>query len=312
MQKAALRHPSISLPTPDGIESEDDFRAYVNQFRAAIDNQYIVPLSERLAQAFPVKVRHGKISGVPVEEFSPLEGNSDKRVLINLHGGGFFSGAVTVGRVESIPMAYLGKFRVISVDYRQGYEHTYPAASEDVEAVYRELLRDYASANIGIYGGSAGGMLTAQAIAWIIEKGLPAPGVAGVFSSGAGSGGGDGTFFSRIGTAEPPLQAEFARSFSRSTRFGYFSSVMPRDYLANPVDAPVELLSKFPPTLLITATRAFDLSPAIAFHRALSRAGAEASLHVFDGLGHCFYYNAFLPEADDAYHSVIRFFEERL
>ena len=81
------------------------------------------------------------------------------------------------------------------------------------------------------------------------------------------------------------------------------------DPMATPIHAPAELLAKFPPTLVITATRALDLSGAILFHRALVRAGAEASLHVFDGFGHCFYYNAFLPESRDAYQTIVRFFD---
>ena len=46
-------------------------------------------------------------------------------------------------------MANLGKFRVVSVDYRQGYEHKFPAASEDVCAVYEELLKTFAPTQIG-------------------------------------------------------------------------------------------------------------------------------------------------------------------
>jgi monoterpene epsilon-lactone hydrolase len=33
---------------------------------------------------------------------------------------------------------------------------------------------------------------------------------------------------------------------------------------------------------------------------------------VFDGLGHCFYYSAWLPEAQDAYDTLIRFFRRHL
>ncbi|HKT73940.1 MAG TPA: hypothetical protein VJQ47_13695 [Steroidobacteraceae bacterium] len=64
--------------------------------------------------------------------------------------------------------------------------------------------------------------------------------------------------------------------------------------------------------MLVTGTRAFDLSPAIGTHRALSQAGVDASLHVFDGLGHCFYYFAGTPESDDACDTMIRFFRKHL
>jgi carboxylesterase type B len=98
------------------------------------------------------------------------------RVLINLHGGAFLWGAHSGGLVESIPVASVGKLKVISVDYRQGPEATFPAASEDVAAVYTALLKRYEPQNIGIYGCSAGGVLTAQSVAWIAAHGLPRPG----------------------------------------------------------------------------------------------------------------------------------------
>ena len=95
-------------------------------------------------------------------------------------------------------------------------------------------------------------------------------------------------------------------------RVGYFSTTRPDLPLANPNLGPLELRAKFPPTLLVTGTRALDLSPAIGTHRALSQVGVDASLHVFDGLGHCFYYFAGTPEADDAYETMIPFFRKHL
>jgi acetyl esterase/lipase len=74
----------------------------------------------------------------------------------------------------------------------------------------------------------------------------------------------------------------------------------------------VSFRAQFPPTLLITGTRAFDMSPAIATHRALVQAGVDASLHVFDGLGHCFYYDATAPEGADAYQTIVGFFRKQL
>jgi acetyl esterase/lipase len=82
--------------------------------------------------------------------------------------------------------------------------------------------------------------------------------------------------------------------------------------MVNPCVAPISFRAKFPPALLITATRAFDMSPAIAMHRALVQAGVDASLHVFDGLGHCFYYDATAPEGADAYQTMVRFFRKHL
>ena len=169
MAAALSRSPRIVIPRAKDFTTEADFKAMADGFRANVDMAFARPLSERLLDAFPVNITAGRLGGVSVEEFTPLDGLDSARVLINLHGGGFFAGATYVSRAESIPIANLSKIRVVSVDYRQGYEHKFPAASEDICAVYKELLKSFAPTQIGICGGSAGGVLTAQGTAWILR-----------------------------------------------------------------------------------------------------------------------------------------------
>ena len=309
MAAALSRSPRAAIPGPHDFATEADFKVMVDGFREAMDSGHGQAMSDRLLEQFPVTITLGSIGGVPVEEFAPLNAMDEDRVLINLHGGAFYAGAIYIGRVESIPIANLGKFRVISVDYRQGYEHKFPAASEDVAAVYAELLKDYAPSQIGIYGGSAGGVLAAQATAWILENGMPAPGAIGIFGAGTG-GAGDSDFFAAFATGLPAPSGLLSRVANASV--GYFSNASDEDFLVNPILAPIEFRAKFPPTLLITGTRAFDMSPAIATHRALVQAEVDASLHVFDGLAHCFYYEATSPEGADANQTIVRFFKRHL
>src|SRR3546814_7333243 len=99
---------------------------------------------------------HKAIAGVPVDIVTPAAGvAADKRdkVLLNFHGGGFVLGNGGVGgRMEAVPVAGLGGYRVITVDYRQAPEAVYPAATEDALAVYKELLKTYRPQDIGVYG----------------------------------------------------------------------------------------------------------------------------------------------------------------
>ncbi len=60
-------------------------------------------------------------------------------MLINLHGGGFNSDSGSL--IEGVPICNLSKIPVISVYYRLAPENPFPAAVDDVVAVYRELLR---------------------------------------------------------------------------------------------------------------------------------------------------------------------------
>jgi acetyl esterase/lipase len=136
---------------------------------------------------FDVTVSEEKIAGVPSVIFTPKTGvlaSNESKVLINLHGGGFFVGEPWP---ESIPIPAVARIRVIGIDYRMGPEYKFPAASEDVAAVYKALLRDHAPENIGMCGCSAGGKLTAQAVAWFQTHGLPRPGAIGLFGTGAES-----------------------------------------------------------------------------------------------------------------------------
>lgn len=298
-----------SIPRLDTISDEVEFRALVIEFREKIDAQFGRPFSDALLSQYPVEIEEKSIGGVPVEIFTPPGGGIAGQILINLHGGAFCAGAKYIGRVESIPLCHIGGWKIVSVDYRQGFEHKFPTASEDVAAVFTALLEEYPAGAIGLYGGSAGGILTGQATAWLIEHGQPVPGAIGMFGAGTG-GSGDASYFYPIANGQPPpldMMLEL-----RGAKVGYFSETNLNNPLMNPIKAPVDFRAKFPPALLITGTRAFDLSPAIATHRALCQAGVDASLHVFDGVGHCFYYNVQLPEGQDAYATVVRFFREKL
>src|SRR3546814_17208371 len=97
----------------------------------------------------------------------------------------FRSGGVG-GRMEAVPVAGLGGYRVITVDYRQAPEAVYPAATEDALAVYKELLKTYRPQDIGVYGPSAGGMLTAQLLARLGKEGVPTPAVIANIAPGPG------------------------------------------------------------------------------------------------------------------------------
>jgi acetyl esterase/lipase len=53
---------------------------------------------------------------------------------------------------------------------------------DDAIAVYKELLKTYKPTHIGIYGTSAGAILTAEVTAQLKQLNLPLPGATGIFS----------------------------------------------------------------------------------------------------------------------------------
>jgi acetyl esterase/lipase len=142
----------------------------------------------RQRELFPVDREDATIGGVHAYVCTPKSGiapeNRD-RVLSDLHGGGFRDGWPACAELEQMPIAALGRIKVMSLDYRQGPRQRHPAASEDVAAAYRELLKTYRPENIGIYGCSARGLLAAISVAWLQREGLPPNGAVGVLCSGA-------------------------------------------------------------------------------------------------------------------------------
>jgi len=262
---------------------------------------------KHLRELYHVVMTPKEIGGVYTEVFEPSDGIAPKnqnRVLINLHGGGFQRNARTASHVESVPIASVGKIKIVSVDYRQAPEYTFPAASEDVAAVYRELLKRYKPQNIGIFGCSAGAMLTAEAIAWFQRVNLPTPGASGMFSGGA-SYYMEGDSAIVFGTSLLGLPSESALDNP------YFKAANIEDPLVSPAVSK-EVMRKFPPSLLIAGIRDGAMSSVVHTHTLLVSQGVEAELHIWEGLGHCFFGNPDLPDSREVYTVIVKFFETHL
>lgn len=270
---------------------------------------------DRLAEArrtYDVRIEHERLNGVPVDVVTPQAGvppaNAD-RVLINVHGGAFMWGSGSGALLEAVPIAAVGRIKVVTVDYRLAPEHRFPAASEDVAAVYRALLKDHRPESIGIYGCSAGGIITAQAVAWFQAHGLPAPGAIGTFCGTGAPYGGDSAVLAGPLTGGKPLPEGAALPDTLPSV--YMTGVAADNPLAYPI-ASRAVLAKFPPTLHLAGSRDFAASTLTTMHRKLSSAGVESELFLFDGMGHAFFMWPDLPESREAYEVITRFFDRRL
>lgn len=281
--------------------------------------QFLQTYLARQRILYPVERRDVRIAGVHAYIFTPKSGVSARnrhRVLIDLHGGGFSGCWPACAELESMPIAALGKIEVVSLDYREGPQYRFPAASEDVAAVYKALLKTHRPQSIGIYGCSAGGMLTAMAVAWFDRHRLPRPGAVGILCAGAattgGAGfGGDATYTALpLGEARmPPSPASRPKSSPLSLE--YLAGTDPHDPLVAPVNSP-RILAWFPPTLIVTATRDFAMSNAVYTDTQLVKAGVNTQLHVWEGLFHGFFYNPDVPESRDCYAVIVKFFDQEL
>ncbi len=265
--------------------------------------------ARRIEALYPVDIADEAIGGVPTQIVTPKQGIAPAqkhRVLINLHGGAFLWGAGSGGLVEAVPVASVGRIKVVTVDYREGPEHAFPSASEDVAAVYNALLKQYPAKNIGIYGCSAGAVLTGEAVAWLVSKKIPAPGAIGTFCSSVATFDGDSRWVTPPLTGDPPPKTVF-----KLYDLPYFAGAKENDPLVVPGNSP-QLLAQFPPTLLITGTRDFALSTVVQSERLLSNAGVQTEMHIWDGMWHSFFSDPEMPESREAYAVMARFFDRHL
>jgi acetyl esterase/lipase len=263
--------------------------------------------SAEARRIFPVNVEPLTLAGVQTDIITPLTMPQENkaRVLINLHGGGFNSDSGSL--IEGIPICNLTKIKVVSVYYRLAPENPFPAAVDDVITVYKELLKTYKPRNIGIFGTSAGGILTAEVTVRLKQLGLPLPGALGLFT----------------------MLADFSRTSDSQQWFalnGLSGSIAPQDPNAghddeyvgktdrrDPVLSPLFAdLHGFPPALLVTGTRDALLSSTTIFHRALLHAGVDAQLLVFEAMPHAFWYHFQFPETNEALDMMAKFFDEKV
>lgn len=261
--------------------------------------------SAEAMRLYPVKVQEKTIAGVRTDIITPLDRTKGNRVLINLHGGGFISDSGSL--IEGVPIAYLTKTTVVSVYYRLAPENPFPAAVNDVVGVYKELLKTYQPRSIGIFGTSAGAILTAEVAVKLKQSSLPLPAALGIFSGLAD--------FSRPSDSQQLFALNgFSGNLAPQTSDhphdeDYVGKTDRKDPILSPQFAD---LHGFPSCLLVTSTRDLLLSNTSMFHRALIRDGVNAQLVVFEALPHAFWYHFQLPETKEALQIMANFFNENV
>lgn len=147
------------------------------QWRTTLDENWR-RRSERLVDRYGAKVESEKLGGVDVCVITPkgYDTSRDKFAIAFIHGGGFVIGSPECTYGDGVPIAAMTGVKVYSIGYRLAPEHRYPAGLDDCLEVYRALIAQHDSKDIGIFGGSAGGALTLTVVLKARAAGLPMPG----------------------------------------------------------------------------------------------------------------------------------------
>jgi epsilon-lactone hydrolase len=296
----AFKRNDDSLPPSSYLSGESQRRYQATRAAFPFEPLGLENLFARAKSAYPAKIEDVTIGGIRAKLVSPkneIPARNSGRVLINVHGGGFRCSELEQ-LLESIPIASVTRIKVVSVNYRCDRGTKYPAATEDVTSVYKFLLAKYAPHNVGIYGCSAGGILTAQTIAWLQKMKLPTPGAIGLFCGADAVGGGDSMHM-------------WGRNSSPLSEVPYLADIDRRDPLASPT-LYSDRLKEFPSTLLVIGSRDYLGSSVIVAHANLVKAGVYTELHVWEGMGHGFFMDVDMPESKEMYSVTANFFNTRL
>ncbi|KAJ7228482.1 hypothetical protein GGX14DRAFT_613080, partial [Mycena pura] len=105
------------------------------------------------------------------------------RVLLYVHGGGYFWGSINTHRYQLIRYARTFQGRVFAVNYRKAPQYPWPCPLQDVLAAYLYLIRPPPNAvhkaipasKIVLAGDSAGGGLCVSVLSILRDMGLPLP-----------------------------------------------------------------------------------------------------------------------------------------
>ena len=255
---------------------------------------------------YDVTARRTEIAGVPAHDVRAAVAKQDESVLLCLHGGAFMWGDGAGALLEAVPVAAVSGMRVLAIEYRLAPEHRYPCAVDDVLAVIRDLRAHAPDIRIGIYGCSAGAVLTAQVVARLVAAGDPPVAAIAMLHAAGIEVGGD-----TLELAAMTNGTQDAAAVRRLHDLSYFTGTDPLDPMVFPGEHP-GILSAFPPSLLISGTRDFAGSSVAVMHRRLRAAGVPADFVLFDGMWHAHHVDTDLPESAEVFALLAAFFRRHM
>ena len=261
-----------------------------------------------LRERLRVKTEPLTVNGVNAFMVTPevIAPENRNRLLVHVHGGCYVLQGGEAGTTEAIYMAGFGHFKVLSVDYRRPPDAPYPAALDDVVAVWKGALKMADASHMAVFGTSAGGALTLSMVLRVKQERLPlpaaiAPGTPMSDLTGTGDSFQTNFMIDNVLVGEGRCDA-MARLYANGHDL--------KDPMLSPVYGDMH---GFPPTILSTGTRDLLLSNTVRVHRKLRQAGVEAELHVYEGQSHAQYMrDANAPETKEAFEEIARFFDKHL
>ena len=244
------------------------------------------------AQPLPadVTVTGATLGGVPTAEIT-IDGIEPRHVVLYFHSGVYVLGDAFQAAGLASQVGRRTRAKVISVDYRLGPEHPYPAAVDDALAAYEALLDDgTAPWDIAFAGESAGGGLAVATMVNARDHGLPLPAAAFVMSPYA-----DLTLAGTTMDTKREVDPLLSRELLQTRVTDYTSGEDAALGLISPVFAD---LSGLAPLIIQAGTHEVLLDDAVRLARQAATADVEVTLDITPRVPHVF--QTFYPVLDEA------------
>lgn len=240
-----------------------------------------------------------EVSGVPCTLF----GSESVPRLLYLHGGAFLAGSAATHGHLAAALGRAAGMAAMLPEYRLAPENPFPAAVDDILAVYAALRQ---SGPVAVCGDSAGGGLVFALLVAARAASLPDPAALVAFSPWADMRLVAGSL-RRNARADVMLPVDRIREVAAQ----YLGGADPRDPRASPVIAQ---FASSPPPAFIAASRTEILADdAQAMADALARAGGIVTLDWAADAPHAWpIFAGLVPEADATLARAGRFLAAHL
>ena len=228
----------------------------------------------------------GPSGPLPVRVFTPRTGDGPWPVVVYYHGGGWVIADKNTYDAGARALSKLANAVVVSIDYRRGPEHKFPAAHDDAFTAYTWALAHAASIKgdpkrIALAGESAGGGLAVSTAIEARDSGVAMPTAIVSIYPIAGT---DTTTPSYVENANAkPLNRPMMSWFFDNYLNGSQDRSNPR------VNLLTADLHGLPPTTIINAQIDPLRSDGEMLARRIRAAGGEVQQKTYDGVTHEFF-----------------------
>ena len=226
-------------------------------------------------------------------------------VILHFHGGAFVAGSPQTHKAMLSRLARLARLEVIAPAYRLAPEHPFPAAVNDAEAVWDDLLaKGFAPDRIVLSGDSAGGALALSLLVRLCRRGTPPAALVALSPWTDLTGSAPSIIL--LEDKDPLLAAERVAEVAQLYLQGHRAD----DPAASPLFAD---FPGAPPILLQTSEADILRDDAMRLEQRLRAAGCEVLLQLWPDTPHAWHlFDGWIPEAREALREAALFANKAL